>query len=228
MPRRAAPLQPRPRTRSCSGSRSAATACSASSRRSTCGSCRGRRSSASSKMLDVEQLRDAFDERIADGYLYGDFQFCDRRRTPTTSCAAACSPATGRSPTTRRFRTARSALSAGLAAAAVPRARDKRAAFESTPTYYLATAGQIYWSDTHQLSPYLDDYHAALDRAPGASVPASEMITELYVPRAACRRSWATCGATPRQSAPTHLRHDPPDRADDESFLPGRASPTRA
>jgi hypothetical protein len=42
----------------------------------------------------------------------------------------------------------------------------------------------VYWSDTHQLNLYLEDYHGALDHRLGAAVRGSEMITELYVPRA--------------------------------------------
>ena len=40
-----------------------------------------------------------------------------------------------------------------------------------------------YWSDTHQLSAYLDDYHKGIDARVGAKNPATEMITEIYVPR---------------------------------------------
>jgi hypothetical protein len=59
---------------------------------------------------------------------------------------------------------------------------DKRTAFEAYSTYYLSTSGQLYWSDTHQLSVYPDDYHRALDPRLGAR-PGTEMITEIYVPR---------------------------------------------
>jgi FAD/FMN-containing dehydrogenase len=62
---------------------------------------------------------------------------------------------------------------------------DRRRAFDLYATHYLATSGQLYWSDTHQLSVYLDDYHRELDERTNAKVPASEMISELYVPRAA-------------------------------------------
>jgi len=62
---------------------------------------------------------------------------------------------------------------------------DKRAAFEKFSQFYLATHGQLYWSDTHQLNLYLEDYHGALDHRLGSAVRGSEMITELYVPRRA-------------------------------------------
>jgi FAD/FMN-containing dehydrogenase len=60
---------------------------------------------------------------------------------------------------------------------------DRAKVFEVYAGYYLSTHGQLYWSDTHQLSVYLDNYHEKLDRQLGATVKATEMITELYVPR---------------------------------------------
>jgi FAD/FMN-containing dehydrogenase len=60
---------------------------------------------------------------------------------------------------------------------------DTRQAFEAYSSYYLTTSGQRYWSDTHQLSVYIDDYHAELDRRLHAKDKGTEMITELYVPR---------------------------------------------
>jgi FAD/FMN-containing dehydrogenase len=60
---------------------------------------------------------------------------------------------------------------------------DKAAAFREYSQYYLSTNGQLYWSDTHQLAAYLDDYHKGIDARLGAKDPATEMITEIYVPR---------------------------------------------
>jgi len=58
---------------------------------------------------------------------------------------------------------------------------DKRKAFEHYAAHYLATDGQIYESDTHQLMPYPVGYHDAIDARVGGC--GSEMITELSVPR---------------------------------------------
>ena len=59
------------------------------------------------------------------------------------------------------------------------------AAYEAYTSYYLSTSGQRYWSDTNQLSVYIDDYHAELDRRLRSPHKCTEMITELYVPRTA-------------------------------------------
>ncbi|MEO7599282.1 MAG: FAD-binding oxidoreductase [Opitutus sp.] len=61
---------------------------------------------------------------------------------------------------------------------------DRAKVFQEYAGYYLSTHGQRYWSDTHQLSTYLDHYHVGLDERLGAAHRASEMISELYVPRA--------------------------------------------
>jgi FAD/FMN-containing dehydrogenase len=42
----------------------------------------------------------------------------------------------------------------------------------------------MYWSDTHQLSIYPDNYHREIDAKLHAPYPASEIITEIDVPRA--------------------------------------------
>lgn len=59
---------------------------------------------------------------------------------------------------------------------------NKSEAYRLYKEYYLSTSGQIYWSDTHQLSTYIADYHQFVDAATAAS-PGTEMITEIYVPR---------------------------------------------
>ena len=62
---------------------------------------------------------------------------------------------------------------------------DKDRAFDCYAERYLQTSGQVYWSDAQLAASYVDDYHVALDRALGACVAGTEMITELYVPRPA-------------------------------------------
>ena len=59
---------------------------------------------------------------------------------------------------------------------------DKGTAFSKYVNHYLSTNSQIYSSDSMQQSTYLANYHSALNDAYCAE--GSEMITELYVPRA--------------------------------------------
>jgi FAD/FMN-containing dehydrogenase len=86
-----------------------------------------------------------------------------------------------------------------LARALLLLACDTRRAYEAYTSYYLSTSGQRYWSDTNQLSVYIDDYHAELDRRLGAPHKGSEMISELYVPRPALPAFLAVVRADFRQ-----------------------------
>ena len=89
----------------------------------------------------------------------------DRHAIRTAFSRRACSPATGRCRRTPRCRPRRrsSARRTGASSIYLSHA-DTRRAYEAYASYYLSTSGQRYWSDTHQLSVYLDDYHAELDR----------------------------------------------------------------
>ena len=135
--------------------------------------------------LEIDSLVDAFDERIAAGHLYGDFQFATAPDSPEflrTGVLSSYRPvADDREIPKDQRRLSQHDWNELLTLAH----NDKRAAFEKFSEFYLATHGQLYWSDTHQLNLYLEDYHGALDHRLGSAVRGSEMITELYVPRAA-------------------------------------------
>jgi FAD/FMN-containing dehydrogenase len=131
----------------------------------------------------IEHIVGRFNERIATGYLYGDFQFStatedrDFLSRGVFSCYRPVDPGTPIPPNQVRLSPADWRRLLYLAH------RNKMRAFNEFADFYLQSSGQIYWSDTHQLSVYLDDYHERLDTALQAPVSGSEMITELYVPR---------------------------------------------
>jgi FAD/FMN-containing dehydrogenase len=131
---------------------------------------------------DVEGLMHAFDARIAAGFVYGDFQFAIDPaseaflRRGVLSCYEPVPDSTPL-PSGQRELSPEDWKRLVLLAHT-----DKTSAFEHYARHYLATAGQVYWSDTHQMSVYLDDYHRDVDRALGHR--GSEVITEIYVPRA--------------------------------------------
>ncbi|MCC7528375.1 MAG: FAD-binding oxidoreductase [Candidatus Melainabacteria bacterium] len=61
---------------------------------------------------------------------------------------------------------------------------DKQKAFTTYSDHYKRTNGQIYASDTFQLSQYVPDYHDWLeDTCQSSNAKGSEMITELYIPK---------------------------------------------
>jgi FAD/FMN-containing dehydrogenase len=135
------------------------------------------------EILEVEALVAAFEQRIADGFLYGDFQFAVDGRSEdflhrgVFSCYRPV-PAETPIPAGQRALVREDWQRLLWFAHA-----DKTRAFDEYARHYLATSGQIYWSDLHQLADYVDGYHEALDAIAGAAVPATEMISELYVPR---------------------------------------------
>ena len=139
------------------------------------------------ELVSVDDVMAAFERRIADGFLYGDCQYAtgdarDFLRRGVFSCYRPVDDATPIRAGQKELDGADWDRLLYLSHA------DKRRAFEVYAGYYLSTSGQIYWSDTHQLSTYVDDYHVGLDRRLGAPTAGTEMITEIYVPRAALGR----------------------------------------
>ncbi len=131
----------------------------------------------------VDDLMAAFEKRIADGFLYGDFQFSiehdseDFLHKGVFSCYRPVPmdtpiPAAEKQLTDENWRQL-------LYLAHT----DEKQAFQRYADYYLSTNGQVYWSDTHQLSIYPDNYHREIDQRLHAPYPATEMITEIDVPR---------------------------------------------
>lgn len=135
------------------------------------------------ELIDLEKLPSMFERRIAEGFQYGDFQFATDLDSDALlhrgvfSCYRPVDDATPM-PVERK------ALSEEnwrelLYFAHVDRARG----FQMYSSYYLTTSGQYYWSDEHQMSTYVDDYHRVLGARLGEQQHGGEMISEIYVPR---------------------------------------------
>ena len=122
-----------------------------------------------------------FDAAIARGCRYGDFQFAvdpasdDFLDLGVLSCYR---PAGGAEPDPSPIGLGRTDFHRLLALAH----RDPGAAFQRYAEHYLATDGQHYASDAQQSGIDLHGYHACVDAELGHV--GSEMISELYVPRA--------------------------------------------
>jgi FAD/FMN-containing dehydrogenase len=138
------------------------------------------------RVVEVRQIDDLFamfDSRIADGFLYGDFQFAtdpasdDFLRRGVFSCYRPVEH-DGPLPEGQRALT-RDDWRRLIVLAHTEKGR----AFDLYAEHYLATSGQLYYSDAHQLAEYEDGYHVALDAFLGSPHRATEMISELYVPR---------------------------------------------
>ena len=134
------------------------------------------------RIIDMPELMAAFDSRISEGFMYGDFQFAidndspDFLRRGIFSCYKPVGPE--REIPARQAALTEDSWRDLLTLAHV----DKAECWERYSKHYLATEGQLYWSHKHQLSVYMDDYHRELEQRLDAC-PGSEMITEVYVPR---------------------------------------------
>jgi hypothetical protein len=130
-------------------------------------------------LAETDGIIDRFEERIRDGYLYGDYQFAtDSTRDSFLGRGifSTYQPVSDDTPLTvnpTRFNPE------DLAKLTFYSHRYKRRAFEVYSSRYLRTSGQVYWSDSQLSAAYVDGYHADIDRALGARVRASEMITEI-------------------------------------------------
>ena len=136
------------------------------------------------EVTTIDKLETRVKERIADGFTYGDFQYRTDENSPgflrdgVLSCYRPVNPAETRNASPPQNLLNESAWRQLLYWSHADKAR----AFDEYAGFYRSTDGQIYDSDTFQLSQYIDHYHHELDRRLGCNVPGSETITELYVP----------------------------------------------
>jgi FAD/FMN-containing dehydrogenase len=135
------------------------------------------------EVITVQQLVDAVAERVATGFLYGDFQFAIDPDSPDFLTKGVFSCYRPVSDSTPIPEDQRALTPDDWQALLVLAHTDKSRAFDVYARHYLATSGQVYWSDLQQLAVYLDDYHHGLDHLLDAEQTGTEMISELYVPR---------------------------------------------
>jgi FAD/FMN-containing dehydrogenase len=134
-------------------------------------------------LAETADIMERFEQRTSDGYLYGDFQFATDEtrdsflRRGVFSCYQPVAPDTPLTQHPTRFHPEDWARLTRYSHT------NKRLAFEVYTTRYLQTSGQVYWADSQLSAAYVDDYHADIDRATGATVKGSEMITEIVVDR---------------------------------------------
>lgn len=140
------------------------------------------------RLVEITSAKDIIakiDDRIKQGYLYGDFQFSIDPKSDSFLIHGVFSA----------YRPILNDIDETTAEQGKELSADqwrqlyfwahtnKSKAYDTYTKFYQSTNGQEYWSDTHQLSIYIDDYHASLDQALKSSLPGSEMISEVYVPR---------------------------------------------
>jgi FAD/FMN-containing dehydrogenase len=178
------------------------------------------------EIRSVDDLIPALEKRIAEGFVYGDFQFSIERASDdfllkgVFSCYRPVSldqpiPGEEKQLSDENWRKLLYLAHA-----------DQKQAFKTYAEYYLTTNGQIYWSDLHQLSIYPDNYHREIDAKLHAPYPATEMIAEIDVPRAALKGFLDEVREDFRKNE-TELIYGTVRliERDDESFLPWAKQP---
>jgi FAD/FMN-containing dehydrogenase len=137
------------------------------------------------RVVTLEQASDLakhFEERIAQNFLYGDFQFSVDEKSPDFlqhGVFSCYQPIDDRQPAVAEKKLHADDWLELLRLAYTDRGK----AFKRYSDYYLSTNGQTYWSDTNQLSAYLPNYAQKLREEIGGQ-ESSLVITEIYVPRA--------------------------------------------
>jgi len=128
------------------------------------------------EVIEVRNLLEGYRRRVDEGFLFGDCQYAvDFVGDAEHHCGVfSCyEPAPLEIPINASNRQ----LSADDWARLYRLIRtDKPRAFEEYAAHYLATEGQVYWSDTHQLAGEFVGHRTAVDASQG-----TEMITEAYL-----------------------------------------------
>ena len=137
------------------------------------------------ELTDSRKLIERLSQLQREGATFGDFQFCIDSKADTFLTEGILStyhPVTERTiGNTTDIKLSEDNWRELLRLAHV----DKEKAFTSYSNHYQRTEGQVYSSDTFQLSLYVPDYHDCLDGSSHSGhTKGSEMITELYVPKA--------------------------------------------
>ncbi len=135
------------------------------------------------EVISIEDLPEKTKQKLAEGYLYGDFQY---KTDAAASDFMQKGVFTGYKPVPPEtpIPEGQKVLTTDEWYKLIHLAHvDKSRAFEVYSQHYLKTNGQIYWSDTMQLGFYADQYVEYLEKAMPDYPQGSLMITEVYVPR---------------------------------------------
>src|SRR6478752_1566802 len=133
------------------------------------------------EIIRANDLPKRFQERIAQNFLYGDFQFSVDEKSPDflqRGVFSCYEPISADEPIVAKKELRNDDWLELLRLAYT----DREKAFKRYTDYYLSTNGQTYWSDTSQLSAYLPNYAQKIRDQLGG-VESSLIITEIYVPR---------------------------------------------
>ena len=135
------------------------------------------------EVIELSDFAEKTAQRIAEDYLYGDLQFKTDGKAEDflkTGVYSFYKPVPPETPIPEQQGEISDQRWKELIALAHS---DKAQVFDDYTNYYLSTDGQIYWTDTHQLGYYDENYESFLEKTLVDYKPGSLMISEVYVPR---------------------------------------------
>ncbi|WP_166442931.1 FAD-binding oxidoreductase [Phragmitibacter flavus] len=127
----------------------------------------------------ITNLQQRIAQRIQDGYLLGDFQFCPDETSLNflNEGVFACYR-----PTTQSAPSKSNLNPAAWNRLLINAHSNRTQGWLDYTTYYQTTHGQTYGSDQAQFNHYDPDYHTMLQKNLPDLAPGSLMISEVYVP----------------------------------------------
>lgn len=134
-------------------------------------------------LTETDGLMQEFQEKVEEGFTYGDFQFAIDPKSPEFLRRGVFSCYRPVPDNTRMSASQKSLREEDFLELLYLAHTRKSEGFKKYADFYLSTSGQVYMSDLHQLGTYIEDYHSILDEKLGCKCGGSEMISELYVPR---------------------------------------------
>jgi len=135
------------------------------------------------RVIDVNDAVSTLEEAAANGAMYGDFQYNIDESSPSFFKTGICTwyepvDELNNEPISEEGLTGDSWLDFLYLACT-----DRTEGFDAFTKYSTSSDGNIYWSDTSQLSAYNKDFLSYINKNIDFDAPMSLMLSELYVPR---------------------------------------------
>jgi len=173
------------------------------------------------QVVDIAEVVPLLEKATAEGCKYGDFQYDIDEQSPSFMKKGICTwyaqeSDTDAVPVEREQLSNDTWLNLLFLACT-----DRRKGFDAYTEFFQSTHGQLYWSDTSQLSTYNKGYRDFINAKIEFDAPVSLMLSELYVPREMLPKFMAQAAGILRASGiPNIYGTIRMIEKDDETFLP--------
>ncbi len=135
------------------------------------------------QLINVEQVIPTFEKCIAEEYAYGDFQFNIDEKSDEYLQSGVFSGYQTVPMSTPILKSTGHLGEKDWLDLVYEAHVDKKLAFAKYSNYLQSTSGRVNWSDAWQTSTYVANYHSIIDRRLHSEHKATEVLTEIYVPK---------------------------------------------